>query len=114
MRSRCAQMDTRDLAPLVQPGAALYGIESTIGGVLLRTPDGVVAGSVGVSAGTVDEVAEAGRQAFTGTWPTRTPLPAGSTTVNSRIPTACPRPRGAARSVHPQQPWHGGRLSAQG
>jgi uncharacterized protein GlcG (DUF336 family) len=71
------QMDTRDLVPLVQPGAALYGIESTTGGrlvvfaggVLLRTPDGVVAGAVGASAGTVDEdhqVAEAGRQAFTG------------------------------------------------
>jgi hypothetical protein len=37
------------------------------GGVLLRTPDGAVAGGVGVSAGTVDEdhqVAEAGRTAF--------------------------------------------------
>ena len=69
------QMDTRDLVPLVQPGAALYGIESTsegrlvvfAGGVLLRSPDGQVAGGVGVSAGTVDEdhqVAEAGRTAF--------------------------------------------------
>jgi uncharacterized protein GlcG (DUF336 family) len=71
------QMDTRDLVPLVQPGQPLYGIESTSegrlvvfgGGVLLRTPDGQVAGGVGVSAGTVDEdhqVAEAGRTAFTG------------------------------------------------
>jgi uncharacterized protein GlcG (DUF336 family) len=70
------QMDTRDLVPLVQPGAALYGIEATSGGrlvvfgggVLLRTADGAVAGGVGVSAGTVDEdhqVAEAGRTAFT-------------------------------------------------
>jgi len=69
------QMDTRDLVPLVQPGAALYGIESTsegrlvvfAGGVLLRTADGAVAGAVGASAGTVDEdhqVAEAGRKAF--------------------------------------------------
>ena len=69
------QMDTRDLVPLVQPGAALYGIESTsegrlvvfAGGVLLRSPDGQVAGGVGVSAGTVDEdhqVAEAGRKAY--------------------------------------------------
>ena len=69
------QMDTRDLVPLVQPGAALYGIEATSGGrlvvfgggVLLRTADGAVAGGVGVSAGTVDEdhqVAEAGRKAF--------------------------------------------------
>jgi uncharacterized protein GlcG (DUF336 family) len=71
------QMDTRDLVPLVQPGAALYGIESTsegrlvvfAGGVLLRAPDGQVAGGVGVSAGTVDEdhrVAEAGRTAYAG------------------------------------------------
>lgn len=71
------ELDTRDLAPLVQPGAPLYGIESTTGGwlvvfgggVLLRTPDGAVAGGVGVSAGTVEQdhqVAEAGRRAFTG------------------------------------------------
>ncbi|SNS66478.1 Uncharacterized conserved protein GlcG, DUF336 family [Geodermatophilus pulveris] len=69
------QMDTRDLAPLVQPGQPLYGIEATSGGrlvvfgggVLLRGADGRVAGGVGVSAGTVEEdhqVAEAGRQAF--------------------------------------------------
>ena len=71
------QADTRDLAPLVQPGAPLFGIESTSegrlvvfgGGVLLTTPDGSVAGGVGVSAGTVEQdhqVAEAGRRAFTG------------------------------------------------
>ena len=72
------QMDTRDLVPLVQPGAALYGIEATsggrlvvfAGGVLLRTADGAVAGGVGVSAGTVDEddqVARAGVTAFEST-----------------------------------------------
>jgi uncharacterized protein GlcG (DUF336 family) len=71
------QADTRDLVELVQPGAPLFGIESTTGGrlvvfgggVLLRTADGAVAGGVGVSAGTVLEdhqVAEAGRKAFTG------------------------------------------------
>jgi uncharacterized protein GlcG (DUF336 family) len=71
------QADTRDLVSLVQPGAPLYGIESTNdgklvifgGGVLLRTPDGQIAGGVGVSAGSVEEdhqVAEAGRKAFTG------------------------------------------------
>jgi uncharacterized protein GlcG (DUF336 family) len=69
------QSDTRDLVPLVQPGAALYGIESVgggrlvvfAGGVLLRSPDGAVAGAIGASAGTVDEdhqVAEAGRKAY--------------------------------------------------
>jgi len=67
--------DTRDLAPLVQPGAPLYGIESTAGGrwvvfgggVVLRDGAGEVVGGVGVSAGTVEEdhqVAEAGRRAF--------------------------------------------------
>ncbi|GAA4737920.1 heme-binding protein [Modestobacter marinus] len=71
------QADTRDLAPLVQPGQPLYGIESTTGGrlvvfgggVLLTGSDGAVAGGVGVSAGTVDEdhqVAEAGRRAYQG------------------------------------------------
>lgn len=71
------QMDTKDLAPLVQPGQPLYGIEATTsgrlvvfgGGVLLTTADGAVAGGVGVSAGSVDEdhqVAEAGRAAFSG------------------------------------------------
>lgn len=69
------QMDTRDLVPLVQPGAALYGIEATSGGrlvvfpggVLLRKSDGTMAGAVGVSAGTVDEddqVARAGAAAY--------------------------------------------------
>ena len=69
------QLDTRDLAPLVQPGQPLYGIEATTngklvvfgGGVLLRGADGRIAGGVGVSAGSVDEdhqVAEAGRKAF--------------------------------------------------
>ena len=71
------QMDTCDLAPLVQPGQPLFGIESTTagklvvfgGGVLLRGDDGAVAGGVGVSAGSVEEdhqVAEAGRKAFAG------------------------------------------------
>ena len=69
------QADTRDVAPLVQPGQPLYGIEATTngklvvfgGGVLLRGADGRIAGGVGVSAGSVDEdhqVAEAGRKAF--------------------------------------------------
>ena len=69
------QMDTRDLVPLVQPGAALYGIESTSegrlvvfgGGVLLTDAEGAIVGGVGVSAGTVEEdhqVAEAGRRAY--------------------------------------------------
>lgn len=71
------QMDTKDLAPLVQPGQPLYGIEATTGGrlvvfgggVLLTTADGAVAGGVRVSAGTVDEdhqVAAAGRAVFSG------------------------------------------------
>jgi uncharacterized protein GlcG (DUF336 family) len=69
------QMDTKDVVPLVQPGAPLYGIEATTGGrlvvfpggVLLRKADGTLAGGVGASAGTVDEddqVARAGAAAF--------------------------------------------------
>lgn len=69
------QMDTNDLAPLVQPGQPLFGIESTTGGrlvvfgggVLLTGEGGEVCGGVGVSAGSVAEdhqVAEAGRKAF--------------------------------------------------
>lgn len=71
------QMDTKDLVPMTQPGAPIYGIEAAVGGnlvifgggVLLRDADGAVAGGIGVSAGTVDEdhqVAEAGRAAYSG------------------------------------------------
>jgi uncharacterized protein GlcG (DUF336 family) len=71
------QMDTIDLVPLVQPGAALFGLGDTTGGrlvvfaggLLLRSKDGAVAGGVGVSAGSVEEdqqVAVAGRAAYTG------------------------------------------------
>jgi uncharacterized protein GlcG (DUF336 family) len=71
------QVDTRDLAGLVQPGQPLFGIESTTGGrlvvfgggVLLTDADGAVIGGVGVSAGSVEEdhqVAEAGRRAYSG------------------------------------------------
>ena len=71
------QTDTKDLVPLVQPGAPLFGIESTTGGrlvvfgggVLLLAAGGEVAGAVGVSAGTVDEdhrVAAAGAAAYPG------------------------------------------------
>jgi uncharacterized protein GlcG (DUF336 family) len=69
------QMDTRDLAPLVQPGASLYGIEATSqgrlvvfgGGVRLTDENGQVVGGAGVSAGTVEQdhdVAAAGAAAF--------------------------------------------------
>jgi uncharacterized protein GlcG (DUF336 family) len=56
------RMPTRDLAPLVQPGADFFGYESIgrgrmivfAGGMpLLR--DGVLVGGVGVSGGSVDE-----------------------------------------------------------
>ena len=56
------RMPTRDLAPLVQPGAEFYGYESigrgrTIvfaGGMPLMR-DGVLVGGVGVSGGSVEE-----------------------------------------------------------
>jgi uncharacterized protein GlcG (DUF336 family) len=59
---------TSALMPLVQPGAELYGLEQTSGGMVifgggvLLEKDGVVIGAVGVSAGSVDQdvsVAEA-------------------------------------------------------
>ena len=56
------RMPTRDLAPLVQPGAEFYGYDSLAGGrmvvfaggmPLLR--DGVLVGAIGVSGGSGDE-----------------------------------------------------------
>ena len=68
------KMTTRDLAPLCQPGAPLYGIEVTNGGLVtfaggipLADPEGEPVGAIGVSGGTVEqdhEVAEAGAAAF--------------------------------------------------
>ncbi len=68
------KLPTRDLAGAVQPGAPLYGLEQTSGGLVcfaggipLIDGDGEVAGAIGVSAGTVeqdDEVAEAGVAAW--------------------------------------------------
>ncbi len=54
-------LPTADLTPLVQPGAELYGLEQTAGGMvtfgggvpLLRGGD--IVGAVGVSAGSVDQ-----------------------------------------------------------
>jgi uncharacterized protein GlcG (DUF336 family) len=64
---------TGALTPLVQPGAELYGLEQTSGGMVIfgggipLTADGVVVGAIGVSAGTVEQdvsVAEAGAAAL--------------------------------------------------
>ena len=60
---------TGALTAIVQPGAELYGLEQTCGGLVIfgggipLTVDGVVVGAIGVSAGSVDQdvsVAEAG------------------------------------------------------
>ena len=60
---------TGALMPLVQPGAELYGLEQTSGGMVIfgggipLSSDGVVVGAIGVSAGSVEQdvcVAEAG------------------------------------------------------
>lgn len=69
------QMNTADLAPLVQPGQPLYGIEVAMGGlmpfgggVVLKNSRGEMVGAIGVSAGSVEqdtEVAEAGAAALT-------------------------------------------------
>src|ERR1700709_867651 len=60
---------TSALMPLVQPGAELYGLEQTSGGMVIfgggipLTKGDVVVGAIGVSAGSVEQdvsVAEAG------------------------------------------------------
>ena len=60
---------TSALTAIVQPGAELYGLEQTSGGLVTfgggipLTVDGVVVGAIGVSAGSVEQdvnVAEAG------------------------------------------------------
>jgi uncharacterized protein GlcG (DUF336 family) len=72
--ARAFDMPTKDLAPLVQPGGPLYGIEASnhghvivfAGGIPLFSGDRVV-GAIGVSGGSVEqdqEVAEAGAAAF--------------------------------------------------
>jgi uncharacterized protein GlcG (DUF336 family) len=72
--ARAFDMPTQALAPLVQPGESLYGIEASnhgrlivfAGGIPLTSGDRIV-GAVGVSGGTVEqdqEVAEAGAAAF--------------------------------------------------
>ena len=72
--ARAFDMETRELAPLAQPGGPLYGIEAGndgrvivfAGGIPLKV-GGRIVGAIGVSGGTVDqdqEVAEAGVAAF--------------------------------------------------
>ena len=72
--ARAFDMPTKDLAPLAQPGAPLYGIEASnhgrlivfAGGIPLRS-GGRVVGAIGVSGGSVEQdqqVAEAGAAAF--------------------------------------------------
>jgi uncharacterized protein GlcG (DUF336 family) len=64
---------TRALMPLVQPGAELYGLEQTSGGMVIfgggipLVKDDVVVGAIGVSAGSVEQdctVAQAGVDAL--------------------------------------------------
>jgi uncharacterized protein GlcG (DUF336 family) len=72
--ARAFDMPTKDLAPLAQPGAPLYGIEASNHGRLIVFAGGIpvlaegrVAGAVGVSGGSVEQdhdVAEAGAAAF--------------------------------------------------
>ena len=72
--ARGFDMPTKDLAPLAQPGAPLYGIEASnqgrlivfAGGIPLKL-DGRIVGAIGVSGGSVEEdhdVAEAGVEAL--------------------------------------------------
>ncbi|MGY1681614.1 GlcG/HbpS family heme-binding protein [Geodermatophilus sp. SYSU D01176] len=68
-------LPTEALMPLVQPGAELYGLEQTAGGLVAfggGVPlyrDGEIVGAVGVSAGTVEQdvtVAKAAAAALEG------------------------------------------------
>ena len=72
--ARAFDMETRELAPLAQPGGPLYGIEAGNDGRVIVFAGGIpltvgrrIVGAIGVSGGTVDqdqEVAEAGVAAF--------------------------------------------------
>ena len=72
--ARAFDMATENLAPLVQPGGPLYGIEASNRGRLIVFAGGIplvsggrVLGAIGVSGGSVEqdqEVAEAGVAAF--------------------------------------------------
>jgi uncharacterized protein GlcG (DUF336 family) len=68
------RMPTRDLAPLVQPGAEFYGYDSLAGGRMVvfaggmpLERDGVLVGAIGVSGGSAEEdqrAVDAGVTAF--------------------------------------------------
>jgi uncharacterized protein GlcG (DUF336 family) len=68
------RMPTRDLAPVVQPGAEFYGYDSLAGGRMVvfaggmpLERNGILVGAVGVSGGSADEdqrVADAAVAAF--------------------------------------------------
>jgi uncharacterized protein GlcG (DUF336 family) len=72
--ARAFDMPTKDLAPLVQPGQSLYGIEASnrgrlivFGGGIPLVSGGSIVGAIGVSGGAVEQdqsVAEAGVAAF--------------------------------------------------
>jgi uncharacterized protein GlcG (DUF336 family) len=72
--ARAFDMETRQLAPLAQPGQPLYGIEASNDGNLIVFAGGIplkhrgrIVGAIGVSGGSVEEdqeVAEAGVAAF--------------------------------------------------
>jgi uncharacterized protein GlcG (DUF336 family) len=72
--ARAFNMSTQDLAPLCQPGEALFGIHASNEGRLIIFSGGIplersgeVVGAIGVSGGAVEQdqaVAEAGAEAF--------------------------------------------------
>lgn len=75
------RMPTRDLAPLVQPGAEFYGYDSVAGGRMIvfaggmpLERDGALVGAVGVSGGSAEEDERAVRRAVAAFSQPRSPL----------------------------------------
>jgi uncharacterized protein GlcG (DUF336 family) len=71
--ARSLEMSTADFAPLTQPGAPLFGVQTTdsrlvaFGGGLPLVRNGAVVGAIGVSGGSVEmdiDCAEAAVKAF--------------------------------------------------
>jgi uncharacterized protein GlcG (DUF336 family) len=92
MTAMMLKMTTRDLAPLCQPGAPLFGIEGTNGGLVpfaggipLAGGDGEPVGAIGVSAGRWSRITRSPRRARRPS-PTADACAVGPLPVPARLP----------------------------